>query len=122
MKVLIDFIAPLTPAQTGAFALALVTAVVLLPYFMQWLVNALKAMAELMDTTEDEAYMEWMDAEKWQAEREEMQQDESIHKSMRRVCREAGQDISAARGHKTRTAFRAVQPVQQVGGHKPIQL
>lgn len=93
MTALINFIAPLTPAQTGAFALAMVAAVALLPCVLQWLVNMIRAMAELLDTTEDEQYLDWMDAEKWQTEREEIQQYESIHNPLRRVRRKAGQDI-----------------------------
>lgn len=93
MTALINFIAPLTPAQTGAFALAMVAAVALLPCVLQWLFNMIRAMAELLDTTEDEQYQDWMDAEKWQTEREEMQQYESLHNPLRRVRRKAGQDI-----------------------------
>lgn len=122
MTALINFIAPLTPAQTGAFALALVAAVGLFPQMLQLLLNMIRAVVELLDAKEDEQYLDWMDAEKWQAEREEMQQHESVYKSMRRMCREAGENISAARGHRKGTAFNTVQPVQQVGGHKRVQL
>lgn len=122
MTALINFIAPLTPAQTGAFALALAVTVGLFPQILQLLFNIIKAVVELMDTTEDEQYLDWMDAKKYQAEREEMQQHESLHNPLRRVRRKAGQNISAARGYRKGAALSTVQSVQQVGSHKRLQL
>lgn len=120
MTALINFIAPLTPAQTGALALAIVAAIVLAPHIIVCGARMIILIGEDLVNTlrhkdEEEFDPAWMDWDKYQQLKGMEQENESVYKSLRRMCREVRKDIPAKRKRTARPALRAVRPVQQVG-------